>query len=158
MVKTGQPRRDARVHERVLASAVCRIDDARMAQPATARAIPRSGSQSPAPAPRDVAEELKQLRRDLKLNRATFGRVLGCSERGLANWEAGRPIQAVYLHRIAELRNLFNELANVIEPSAIGEWLLAPNEQFDGLKPVEVIERGESFRVWKTIVQPRSKA
>lgn len=124
-----------------------------MAQPATARAR----SASPRLAAADTAEELKQLRRDLNLNRATFGRMLGCSERGLANWEAGRPVQAIYLHRINELRNLFRELTELIKPNSIGEWLLAPNEQLDGLKPVEVIERGETFRVWKTVFDLRAK-
>ncbi len=107
--------------------------------------------------PRTMPEDLKQLRRDLRLSRTTFGRVLGCSERGLANWEAGRPIQAIYLNRINELRNLFSELSKVVEPDTIGEWLLTPNEQFDGLKPVEVIERGETFRLWKTIFHWKGK-
>jgi hypothetical protein len=30
-------------------------------------------------------------------------------------------------------------------------WLATPNEAFDGLKPLEVIERGEIDRLWNMI-------
>ena len=32
-----------------------------------------------------------------------------------------------------------------------GAWLDAPNPAFDGLKPLEVIERGEIDRLWNMI-------
>lgn len=35
-------------------------------------------------------------------------------------------------------------------------WLTAPNDAFDGLKPLEVIERGESDRIWQMIFLMRS--
>ena len=98
------------------------------------------------------AEDLKQLRRDLKLNRSTFGRLLGCSERGLANWEAGRPIQSVYSSRLQELRNLLAETAKIIGRENIGPWLTEPNEDFAGMKPIELIERGESAQLWRWLI------
>ena len=42
------------------------------------------------------------------------------------------------------------------ESSAIDAWLTAPNDAFDGLKPLEVIERGEIERIWQMIDQLRS--
>jgi hypothetical protein len=33
----------------------------------------------------------------------------------------------------------------------IGTWLDTPNPAFDGLKPVEVIERGEIDRIWRMV-------
>lgn len=36
-----------------------------------------------------------------------------------------------------------DRLAEVVKPEAIAAWLETPNPAFDGLKPVEVIERGE---------------
>ena len=36
-------------------------------------------------------------------------------------------------------------------PEAIPQWLDAPNDAFDGLKPLEVIERGEIDRLWNMI-------
>jgi hypothetical protein len=33
----------------------------------------------------------------------------------------------------------------------IAEWLSIPNPAFEDLKPIEVIERGESDRLWRMI-------
>ena len=49
-----------------------------------------------------------------------------------------------------------NALAEVVEPEMIGEWMKTPNEAFDGLKPLEVIERGEADRIWQMIYEMRS--
>lgn len=42
-------------------------------------------------------------------------------------------------------------LAEVMEEGALPKWLDAPNQAFDGLKPLEVIERGEIDRLWEMI-------
>jgi antitoxin Xre/MbcA/ParS-like protein len=42
-------------------------------------------------------------------------------------------------------------LAEVVRPDAIPQWLDTPNDAFDGLKPLEVIERGEIDRLWNMI-------
>ena len=38
-----------------------------------------------------------------------------------------------------------------MSPEAIPGWLNSPNRAFDGLKPIEVIERGEIDRLWDMI-------
>jgi len=43
------------------------------------------------------------------------------------------------------------DLAEVIRKEAIAIWLETPNEAFGGLKPVEVVERGEIDRLWRMI-------
>lgn len=43
------------------------------------------------------------------------------------------------------------KLAEVIQAEEIPRWLETPNEAFDGLKPLEVIERGEIDRLWNMI-------
>ena len=40
----------------------------------------------------------------------------------------------------------------VVEADAIPGWLNTPNEAFDGLKPLEIIERGEIDRLWNMII------
>ena len=42
-------------------------------------------------------------------------------------------------------------LAEVMEPDCIGPWLLQPNPAFQGLQPFEVIERGQTHRLWQMI-------
>ncbi len=76
---------------------------------------------------------------------------MGCSERALANWEAGRSLPDIYRSRFNELRKVYAELSEVVDPDSIGDWLTTPNDEFDGLKPLELIERGDTFRLWRMI-------
>jgi Protein of unknown function (DUF2384) len=41
--------------------------------------------------------------------------------------------------------------AEVVRAEEIPRWLDTPNDAFDGLKPLEVIERGEIDRLWNMI-------
>ncbi len=53
--------------------------------------------------------------------------------------------------RLLEFVRFRERLAQVVKPAAIPHWLDTPNEAFDGLKPVEVSERGEIDRLWGMI-------
>ena len=101
--------------------------------------------------PASATAAIRQLRLLLKMPRPIFARLMGCSERALANWETGRPIQHIYKSRLNELRKLHDELAEVTESASIGAWFTTPNEEFGGMKPVELIERGEMFRIWRMV-------
>ena len=50
---------------------------------------------------------------------------------------------------------LHDTLADVIKDETLDEWLQRPNKQFDGSTPLEVIERGETDRLWRMIWQRR---
>jgi transcriptional regulator with XRE-family HTH domain len=91
------------------------------------------------------------LRKKLGLSRRQFSRLTGYSERAIVNWEKGRTPDEPALRRITEIERLQARLSQVIKPAFIAEWLSTPNEEFDGLKPLEVIERGEIDRLWDMI-------
>ncbi len=55
------------------------------------------------------------------------------------------------MRRLKELERLRLRLAQVMKPEFIAAWLSTPNDAFDGLKPLEVIERGEMDRLWEMI-------
>ncbi len=55
------------------------------------------------------------------------------------------------LRRIKELDRFRGQPSEVVAADAIPAWLDTPNEAFDGLKPLEVIERGEIDRLWNLI-------
>ena len=57
-------------------------------------------------------------------------------------------------HRLTE--RLATALTEVIDKQALGKWLQTPNSAFQGAKPLEVIERGESDRLWEMIYFLRS--
>lgn len=64
---------------------------------------------------------------------------------------ASRTSAALPLRRIRETARFQARLAEVVEPNAIPQWLDTPNDAFQGLKPLEVIERGEIDRLWTMI-------
>jgi hypothetical protein len=59
---------------------------------------------------------------------------------------------------LIELQRLTNALAKVIKKESIGTWLQTPNNAFEGHKPLKVIDRGESDRIWSMIYFLRSGA
>jgi hypothetical protein len=97
-----------------------------------------------------------KLRARLDMNRETFARLVPMSTRNLANIEAGKPPGPTLLRQLLELRRVIDALGEVIQKDAIGPWLNRPNDAFDGLKPMEVIERGEVDRIWQMIFYLRS--
>jgi DNA-binding transcriptional regulator YiaG len=110
-----------------------------------------NGKPRPNPQTRSVGHLVAQVRSRLGLSRKLFSRLTGFSERAIANWESGAPPDAPGLRRIRETERFQQRLGEVIQPKSIPEWLDTPNEAFGGLKPLEVIERGEIDRLWNMI-------
>lgn len=86
------------------------------------------------------------------MSREKFRRLSGFSVRSQASWESGHkaPGEQARL-RLAELGRLHRALAHVLRADAIARWIDTPNPAFEGLKPVEVVERGQIDRLWKMI-------
>ena len=103
---------------------------------------------------RPAATPLRTIRAGFGISRARFSRLTGFSERALADWEAEkRTPDAPAMRRLKELARLQSQLARIMQPAAIAEWLDTPNSAFDGLKPIEVIDRGEIDRLWLMIYE-----
>ena len=91
------------------------------------------------------------VRGRLGLTRKVFSRLAGFSERAVADWESGKPVSEPGLRRIKELDRFRDRLSEVVAEDVIPSWLDTPNDAFGGLKPLEVIERGEIDRLWNMI-------
>jgi len=104
----------------------------------------------------DRGRPLLKLRSRLGMNRENFARLVPISVRHLASIEGGQEPTETVQRRLTELRRVVQALSEVIQKDAIGPWLNQPNDAFDGLKPVEVIERGEVDRIWQMIYYLRS--
>ena len=96
------------------------------------------------------------LRSQLGLRREEFARLLPISTRSLAGIEQGRRPSQTVSRRLSEIRRVVVALSEVVNKDAIGPWMLQPNQAFGGLKPIEVIERGEVDRIWQMIFLLRS--
>jgi DNA-binding transcriptional regulator YiaG len=97
-----------------------------------------------------------ELRKRLQLNQAVFARLLPVSVRSLATLESGTAPTEAVARRLIELKRLADALTEVMKKGALGPWLQTPNEAFGGLKPLEIIDRGESDRIWTMIYFLRS--
>ena len=90
------------------------------------------------------------LRQDLGVSQELMARLLGISLRTLSRLEGSieppKPPRA-----FAELSRLTEGLLSIIRRESLASWIDRPNEAFGGLKPIEVIERGEVDRIWKMI-------
>jgi len=94
-------------------------------------------------------ETLRELREALGLTQAELGRVLGFSTRWVASQEAAS--QTPLERRVIELERLYRALSEVVQPESIRGWFTRPSPAFDGLKPMEVVERGQIDRLWQMI-------
>ena len=98
--------------------------------------------------PASSAATLAHVRQQLGVTRSKFSRMTGLSERTLASVESGKQIGEAGLRRLREIDRLRERLARVMKPEFIPQWLETPNDAFGGLKPIEVLERGEIDRIW----------
>src|SRR5439155_19999600 len=98
------------------------------------------------------ARLVSQVRSGLGVTREFFARMTGFAVRAISGWEAGRPLSEAALRRVKEMKRLRDALAGGIRPEFIPRWLETPCEGLGGLKPVEVLERGETDRLWRTVL------
>ena len=99
-----------------------------------------------------------EVREGMGLSRRIFARLTGYSERAIAEWESGRELSDASRQRILETKRLERALGRVMQRDAISGWLEKPNPAFRGLKPLEVIERGEIDRIWRMVFELESGA
>ena len=95
--------------------------------------------------------DVRKLSRAYNLSNEAVSRVTGASPRTVSYWNAGTPPQRSSAQKIREVTRLFDALAGLIKAKAIGSWLQQPNQAFDGSTPLQVIERGETDRLWRMI-------
>ena len=99
---------------------------------------------------------IREFCREVNITMDTFTRLVGASRRAVASWAAGSPPNRVNQRNMSEMSRLFNALAEVVPASQIGPWLDTPNSAFEGSTPIQVIERGESDRLWRMVWELRT--
>jgi len=87
------------------------------------------------------------------VDRATFARMTGVSERTIGEWERSGPKGGSNLRAIIVLDRLYDSLCRVVKPEHILPWLKATNPAFDPLTPIEILERGQIDRIWRMIFE-----
>jgi DNA-binding transcriptional regulator YiaG len=101
--------------------------------------------------------QVASLRVALAMPRSKFARLVGRTDRAVLDWESGKASpQGLSRQRVRELERLTEALGALFAGEALGEWFDTPNPAFGGLKPIEVIERGESDRLWQMVFELRA--
>jgi len=99
---------------------------------------------------------IKEFCKAYAVTQDTFTRLAGFSPRAVANWAQGQKPSASTERRLTELKRIFEALEKLVNKEAIGPWLKETNPAFDGSTPLQVIERGETDRIWRMIYELRS--
>lgn len=87
------------------------------------------------------------------VTRDAITRMTGFSPRAVANWSSGKPPGPSAQKKLTELTRLFDALSELVDPKALASWLKTSNPGFEGSTPLQVIERGETDRLWRMIWQ-----
>ena len=94
-----------------------------------------------------------ELRDRLGMTRPVFGRIVNVAERTIAKVESGDETPDKLKRPYNEVYRLWEALSELVDPKSLGHWFQTPNDSFDGLKPIEVIERGEIDRLWDMVFE-----
>jgi len=96
---------------------------------------------------------LKEFCKKFQVTQNDITRLMGYSAKSIATLATSGQTNAKSERRIEEMTRLFNALSSVMKPEFIGQWLRTKNKNFEGAPPLQIIERGESDRVWRLIYQ-----
>ena len=100
----------------------------------------------------DTVRSLRQIREELGLTQAELARLLGFSTRWVATQEAsGIRADAGAERHLLEIARLVEALSRVVQADGLRGWFVRPNAAFQGLKPLEVVERGQIDRLWQMV-------
>jgi len=103
------------------------------------------------------AEEAVRIHEVAHLSDAQIGGAVGAAPSTVRDWFAGRSSPSgKRAERVAELAEIVDRLARVIEPEYIPVWLSKPIEALDDRKPLELIARGKSRQVARVVSELES--
>src|SRR5438874_205446 len=87
--------------------------------------VRRRRSSHPRPLLRSIANETEfaDLRSRLGVSRSIFARLVGASERSLADWETGRkPASVTALRALRQARTIYDTATKVMKADFVGAW------------------------------------
>lgn len=94
---------------------------------------------------------IEEMAERFGLRQETLSRMTGFSLRAVAGWSNGKAPSAPVRRALVEMDRLLDHLARLMKPKDVGRWLKAPNAALDGATPVQVIESGQTDRIWRLL-------
>jgi uncharacterized protein (DUF2384 family) len=103
------------------------------------------------------AEEALRIHEAAHLSDAQIGRAVGAAPSTVRDWFARRSSPTgKRAERVAELAEIVDRLARVIDAAYIPVWLSKPIEALDDQKPLDLIARGRARRVARVVSELES--
>jgi DNA-binding transcriptional regulator YiaG len=94
---------------------------------------------------------IDQIAEKFGLRQETLSRMTGFSLRAVAGWSNGKAPSTPVRRALVEMDRLLDSLSRLMKPKDVGRWLKEPNSALDGSTPVQVIERGQTDRIWRLL-------
>jgi len=98
-----------------------------------------------------IGEQLLRLATDAGMNYEMLAKALSVSRRSISGWLSGQEPERINRVRINEFGRLVAELRIIIRPEKLKSWWNQPVANFGGSTPLQVLERGETDRIWRMI-------
>lgn len=105
---------------------------------------------------KSTARKSTKTLRPFGIRQTTEARLLGVSTKTASMLRGGKTPTPQVARRLTELKRLLRALAEVVDEDFVAEWIETPNDVLGGLKPLEVIERGEVDRIWQIVYALRA--
>ena len=100
-------------------------------------------------------DPISLLATEAGMNYDMLARALGVSRRSISGWLAGREPERINRVRSNEFGRLVSELRSIVKPEKLKTWWNQPVDYFGGSTPLQVLERGETDRLWRMIWEIR---
>ena len=94
---------------------------------------------------------IEKIAEKFGLRQETLSRMTGFSLRAVAGWSNGKAPSTPVRRALVEMDRLLDSLSRLMQPKDVGRWLKEPNPALDGSTPVQVIERGQTDRIWRLL-------
>ena len=83
---------------------------------------------------------MRRLRQVFGLSQEQLARLVGVSVRTVARWEGGQSRPSPLAERqLRGLETLEQELARLMRPDSVGDWMDRPNSRLGGRSPSQVL-------------------
>jgi hypothetical protein len=105
--------------------------------------------------PERIGDQLTLLVKETGMNYDMLARALSVSRRSVSLWLAGQEPERINRVRIKEFARLIAELRTIVKPEKLKDWWNKPVSNFGGSTPLQVLERGETDRIWRMIWEVR---
>jgi hypothetical protein len=105
--------------------------------------------------PERTTEPLSLLAKEAGMNFDMLAKALRVSRRSISGWISGREPERINRVRINEFGRLVAQLHTIIKPETLSTWWNQPVANFGGSTPLQVLERGETDRLWRMIWEIR---